>query len=94
MNDTIRSILRYYLICATWLAVTLGIGFAALGPVDSILSGVGASAVVRGLSAMALGVAAGSLVAWLVWMTLPVRRASSVRSVTGERQDVARATIA
>ena len=93
MNDTIRSILGYYLICAIWLAVTLGIGFAALGPVDTILSGAGASAVVRGLAAMALGVAAGSLVAWLTWITLPMRRTTRVRAVADE-QEVARASLA
>jgi xanthine/uracil permease len=94
MHDTIRSILRYYLICAVWLAVTLGIGFAALGPVDTILSGFDASAVVRGLTAMAVGVAAGSLVAWLLWISLPVRRTSRVRPVAGDQKDVARATLA
>jgi hypothetical protein len=75
MHDTIRSISRFYVLSAIWLAITLGIGFAALGPVDVVLSGIDASPVVTGTTAMVIGVTAGTLVAIMLWVSAPVRRA-------------------
>jgi hypothetical protein len=89
MHETIRSILRFYVCSAIWLAVTLGIGFASLGPVDLVL--FDASPVVRGMAAMALGIAAGSLVAWLAWISLSVRAATAA-TTTADSPDLARGT--
>ena len=91
MHETIRSILRFYVCSAIWLAVTLGVGFASLGPVDLFLSAFDASAVVRGMAAMTLGIAAGSLVAWLAWISLSVRAATAA-TATADSPDLARAT--
>ena len=88
MNDTIKSVLRYYLLCAIWLAVALGIGFAALEPVDIVLGGLGAGPILRGSVAIATGLVMASLVTWMLWASFPVRR-SRPMAVEGKRSAAA-----
>jgi hypothetical protein len=75
MHESTRSVLRFHVASMSWLALTLGIAWAALGPTQAVLSGVTMSAELAAAVALAIGLATGSLAARLLWVSIPVRHA-------------------
>jgi hypothetical protein len=91
MHETTRPMIRFYILCAVWLATSSGMTFAALGPVDVVLMNViDTGAVLRATTALALGLLTGSLVTWMLWASFPVQR---TRLVTADQRDPARGRV-
>ena len=91
MHETARSIIRFYILCAIWLAVALGMTFAALGPVDVALTNVvETNATFRASTALAIGLLTGSLVTFMLWASFPIQR---TRRSAADRRELAHATV-
>ena len=88
MLESTRSVLRFYAVAATWFAISVGMTVAALGPVDIVLMDL--SPLLRATIALTMGLAVATLVAWMLWISFPVRRG---RTVAADLRDHGPATV-